>query len=108
MATPAPTATAAIRTATACGDNAPPASQMTTNATAVTKPITTTRSVRWPAPAERKSAIATRYRAGPPQRMSRSPSERVPGGGGFDRQLDADAGDRDTHPDEDVPVTPDE
>src|SRR5215211_6093240 len=32
----------------------------------------------------------------------------MPGGGSFDAQPDADASDRDTHPDEDVTVTPDE
>src|SRR5215203_3668665 len=43
MAIPAPTATIAIRAVTACGDNAPPASQMTTKTTAVASRITTTR-----------------------------------------------------------------
>ena len=60
MAMPALMATAAIRTATACGDNAAPASQMTTNATAVPSLTNTTRSVKWPAQAERKSAIAVK------------------------------------------------
>ena len=41
MAIPAPTAMTAISTATACGDSAPPASQMTTKATAVASRITT-------------------------------------------------------------------
>src|SRR5215212_8598214 len=46
MAMPAETARVAISAVTTCGDNAPPASQMTTNATAVASRITTTRSVK--------------------------------------------------------------
>jgi hypothetical protein len=56
---------AAVREVTICGDNAPPI-QTTMNAAAVPSLVKTTRSVRWPAPAERKIAIAVRYMAGPP------------------------------------------
>lgn len=66
MTTPTPTARAAIRMANACGGNTPPTSQMKMNGTAVPSLVKTTLSVSCLAPAERKNAIAVRYRAGPP------------------------------------------